>query len=109
MARPSRSRPAPELKIAAGGLMATRWLDSVDDRRIYALKLTGVAAVYFGAAKLGLSLAYMNSSISAVWPPTGIALVAMVFWGYRMWPGIALGALLANSWTGIPIYATLGI
>ena len=87
-----------------------RWLDAIDeDRRIYALKLLGLAAVYYGAAKLGLSLAFMNSSISAVWPPTGIALVAIVFWGYRMWPGIALGALLANSWTGIPFYSTLGI
>lgn len=87
-----------------------RWLDAIEeDRRIYALKLLGLAAVYYGAAKLGLSLAFMNSSISAVWPPTGIALAAVVFWGYRMWPGIALGALLANSWTGIPIYSTLGI
>src|SRR4051794_18456503 len=87
-----------------------RWLEGIpEDRRIYALKLLGLAAVYYGAAKLGLSLAFMNSSISAVWPPTGIALAAIVFWGYRMWPGIALGALLANSWTGIPIYSTLGI
>jgi len=87
-----------------------RWLDAIEeDRRTYVLKLLGVAAVYYGAAKLGLSLAFMNSSISAVWPPTGIALAAVVFWGYRIWPGIALGALLANSWTGIPIYSTLGI
>jgi len=87
-----------------------RWLEGIpEDRRIYALKLLGLAAAYYGAAKLGLSLAFMNSSISAVWPPTGIALTALVFWGYRMWPGIALGALVANSWTGIPIYATLGI
>ena len=86
-----------------------RWLDAIqEDRRTYALKLLLVAAVYYGAAKLGLSLAFMNSSISAVWPPTGIALVAIVFWGYRMWPGIALGALLANSWTGIPFYARSG-
>lgn len=87
-----------------------RWLDAIEeDRRIYALRLLFVAGVYYGAAKLGLSLAYANSSISAVWPPTGIALAVVVFWGYRMWPGIAVGALLANSWTGIPFYATLGI
>ena len=86
------------------------WLDAIDeDRRTYALKVIGLAAVYFGAAKLGLSLAFMNSSISAVWPPTGIALAGIVFWGYRMWPAIALGALFANSWTGIPFYSTLGI
>src|SRR3954466_7861693 len=87
-----------------------RWLEGIpEDRRIYALKLLGLAAVYYGAAKLGLSLAYMNSSISAVWPPTGIALAALVFWGYRMWPGVLLGALLANGWTGVPLYAVAGI
>jgi integral membrane sensor domain MASE1 len=91
-------------------LAAMRWMDVIEgDRRTYVLRVLGVAAVYYGAAKLGLSLAFMNSSISAVWPPTGIALAALVFWGYRMWPGVALGALLANSWTGIPIYSTLGI
>jgi integral membrane sensor domain MASE1 len=80
-----------------------------EDRRIYALKLVAVVAVYFGAAKLGLSLAYMNDSISAVWPPTGIALAATVFWGYRMWPAIALGAILGNVDTGVPWYTVLGI
>jgi integral membrane sensor domain MASE1 len=86
------------------------WRGAIDeDRRTYALKLVGVAALYYGAAKLGLSLAYTNSSISAVWPPTGIALAATVFWGYRMWPAIALGALLANAWTGVPWFSVLGI
>jgi integral membrane sensor domain MASE1 len=80
-----------------------------EDRRIYALKLLAVAAVYYGAAELGLSLAYTNNSISAVWPPTGLALAATVFWGYRMWPGIALGALLGNVDTGVPWYTVLGI
>jgi integral membrane sensor domain MASE1 len=80
-----------------------------EERWIYALKLAGLAAVYYGAAKLGLSLAFMNSSISAVWAPTGIALSALVFWGYRMWPGVLLGALLANAWTGVPAYGVAGI
>jgi integral membrane sensor domain MASE1/anti-sigma regulatory factor (Ser/Thr protein kinase) len=77
--------------------------------RLYAAKLVGVAAVYYGSAKLGLELAFETRSVTAVWPPTGIALAAVVLWGARMWPGIALGAFLANSWTGIPLYAVLGI
>jgi serine phosphatase RsbU (regulator of sigma subunit) len=32
-----------------------------------------------------------------------------VVWGPRFWPGVALGAFLANSWTGIPISSVLGI
>ncbi|MET0511824.1 MAG: MASE1 domain-containing protein [Thermoleophilaceae bacterium] len=75
----------------------------------HAAKVAGVAAAYYGSAKLGLGLAFETTSVTAVWPPTGIALAAVVLWGYRVWPGVALGALLANGWTGIPLYAVLGI
>jgi integral membrane sensor domain MASE1/anti-sigma regulatory factor (Ser/Thr protein kinase) len=77
--------------------------------RLYAAKLAAVAAAYYGSAKLGLELAFETRSVTAVWPPTGIALAAVVLWGSRMWPAVALGAFLANSWTGIPLYAVLGI
>jgi len=76
---------------------------------LYSAKIAVLAGAYYGAAKLGLQLAFENSSVTAVWPPTGIALAALVLGGYRLWPGVALGAFLANSWTGIPIYAVLGI
>ena len=76
---------------------------------IYLAQVAGVAAAYYASAKLGLGLAFETTSVTAVWPPTGIALVAVVLWGYRIWPGVALGALLANSWTGVPFYAVLGI
>jgi class 3 adenylate cyclase/integral membrane sensor domain MASE1 len=77
--------------------------------KIYAAKVAGLAGAYYGSAKLGLDLAFETNSVTAVWPPTGIALAALVLWGYRLWPGVALGAFLANSWTGIPLYAVLGI
>jgi integral membrane sensor domain MASE1/anti-sigma regulatory factor (Ser/Thr protein kinase) len=76
---------------------------------MYAARIAGVAAAYYGSAKLGLSLAFETGSVTAVWPPTGIALAAVVLWGYRIWPGVALGAFLANAWTGVPLYAVLGI
>jgi len=44
-----------------------------------------------------------------VWPPTSIALAALVLWEMRYWPGVALGAPLANGWTGVPIETVLGI
>ena len=59
------------------------------------------AAVYVAAAKGGLALAYGNSSVTAVWAPTGIALAVLVLGGRRLWPGVALGAALANTWTGL--------
>ena len=53
-----------------------------------------VAAAYFGAAKVGLSLAFVAEQVTAVWPPTGIALAALLLFGSRAWPGIALGAAI---------------
>ena len=76
-----------------------------EDFKSYLAKVALVGAAYYGSAKLGLSLAFQSGSVTAVWPPTGIALAAVVLWGNRMWPGVALGAFLANSWTGVPIYA----
>jgi serine phosphatase RsbU (regulator of sigma subunit) len=68
-----------------------------------------LAGAYYGAAKLGLSFAFETPSVTAIWPPTGLALAALVLGGYRFWPGVAIGAFLSNSWTGIPLLATIGI
>jgi len=62
-----------------------------------------LAGVYFAASKLGFSVAYDAEQVTLVWPPTGIALAAVLVWGYRMWPGIALGAFLANVTTNEPV------
>jgi PAS domain S-box-containing protein len=55
-----------------------------------------VAAAYITAGKLGLALAFVNASATAVWPPTGIALAAILIFGRRVWPGIFLGAFFVN-------------
>src|SRR5437764_2470179 len=68
-----------------------------------------LAAVYFGAAKLGLSVASVAAQVTLVWPPTGIALAAVLLFGYRVWPGIALGALLANALANEPRPVACGI
>ena len=73
------------------------------------LLLTLTAAIYFGAAKLGLSLAFINANVSPVWPPTGIAIAAVLLLGYRIWPGILLGAFLANFLTPVPVASAMGI
>src|SRR3989441_561086 len=71
--------------------------------------VAGVAAVYFLAARFGLSLAFVNASASPVWPPTGIALAALLVLGYRAWPGVWLGAFLANLATSGALGTSLGI
>src|SRR5262245_11418183 len=55
-----------------------------------------LAVVYFAAAKASLLLAIPPGYATAVWPPSGIALAAMLLLGSRVWPGIWLGAALVN-------------
>lgn len=67
------------------------------------LKALVVVLVYFGAARLGLSLAFINASVSPIWPPTGVAIAAVLLLGYRIWPAILAGAFLANIFTPVSI------
>src|SRR3984893_15000094 len=68
-----------------------------------------LAALYVAAGKLGLKLALVHASASAVWPPTGIALAALLLLGRRMWPGIFIGAFVANVTTAGSVTTSLGI
>ena len=69
------------------------------DRGRYGLALAAVAAAYFLLAKLGLQLASINPSASPIWPPTGVALAAVLLGGLRIWPAILVGAFAANATT----------
>lgn len=64
-----------------------------------------VAVVYYVAARLGLLLAFQHTNASPVWPPSGLALAAMLAWGPGVWPGVFLGAVLANVAEFLSIYA----
>jgi signal transduction histidine kinase/ActR/RegA family two-component response regulator len=68
-----------------------------------------LALIYFVAGKLALKLAFVNASASAVWPPAGIALAALLILGYRVWPAIFVGAFLVNVTTAGNIFTSLGI
>jgi len=71
--------------------------------------VAALAVVYLIAAKLGLMLAFVQASATVVWPPTGIALAAFLVFGYRVWPGIFVGAFLANVMTEGAVATSLGI
>src|SRR5216117_4556090 len=76
-------------------------------RRVWLL--IGLAAVYFFAAKLGLRFAFINSSVTTIWPPAGIALAAFVLLGYGVWPAILAGAFFANISTTGSVFPSVGI
>jgi len=68
-----------------------------------------VAAAYVVAGKVGLSLAVVHPSATAVWAPTGIALAAFLRLGYGVWPAIFVGAFLVNVTTAGSIATSIGI
>src|SRR5713226_8510904 len=106
MSRASLDFPAPPLSERRlpeeGGVQRPHRLK-------YALTLVALATVYLIAGKLGLKLALVNPSATAVWPPTGIALAALLLLGYRVWPAIFVGAFFVNVLTAGSIFTSLGI
>src|SRR5439155_1011573 len=60
------------------------------------LRLALVALAYWLAAKLSLNLALVHGQVTPIWPPTGIALVAILLVGRRAAAAIALAAFAVN-------------
>jgi PAS domain S-box-containing protein len=75
----------------------------------YWLLLAVLAALYFATGKLGLALSVEAKQVTAVWPPSGISLAVFLLFGYRAWPGIALGAFLLNFSANEPWFTACGI
>jgi signal transduction histidine kinase/CheY-like chemotaxis protein len=69
----------------------------------------GLALVYFVAGKVGLHFAVVHPSATAVWPATGLSFAALLLLGYRVWPGIFLGAFLVNVTTAGSFASSLGV
>jgi len=72
-------------------------------------RLVLLAVLYVLAGKLGLMLALVHPSATAVWPPTGITLAALLVLGYEVWPAIFVGAFLVNLFTAGSVATSLGI
>jgi diguanylate cyclase (GGDEF)-like protein len=70
---------------------------------------SALLAVYFIAGKLGLRVAFAFPSATPVWPATGLALVAFLLLGARVWPVIFVGAFLVNLTTAGTAFTSVGI
>ncbi len=72
-------------------------------------ELVLVAATYYAVAEIGLQLALVNDSVTPLWPPTGLAVVAFLAFGPRVWPAVAIAAFAVNlpigpsAWTALAI------
>src|SRR5882672_14549 len=60
------------------------------------LQLALVALAYWLTALISLRLALVHGQVTPIWPPTGIALVAILVFGRRVWPAIFVAALAVN-------------
>src|SRR4051812_19229681 len=78
-------------------------------RARYLLTLLLVFVVYFVTARLGLMVGAVSTFATLVWAPTGIALMACLLGGARMWPAIALAAFLVNLSIGASPFTATGI
>jgi len=69
------------------------------------IKLTAsilaLAAAYLLAGKAGLALAIPPGYATAIFPASGVALAALLFLGWRFWPGIFIGSLALNLWISL--------
>lgn len=62
---------------------------------------------YFVAGKLMLSIS--STHVALIWPSAGIALCALLFRGWRLWPGILLGSLFSNMANEVTFFCSLSI
>ncbi|WP_235953073.1 bifunctional diguanylate cyclase/phosphodiesterase [Noviherbaspirillum galbum] len=61
-----------------------------------------LAALCLGASSASRQLAIPPSVVSALWPPSAVALCGLLAWGWQMIPAIWLGCVLAAFLAGIP-------
>ena len=61
---------------------------------LYGIMVGAVAGLYYGAGRAGLHLAYLHGTVTALWPPVGVGVAALIILGPGIWPGIVLGDLL---------------
>ena len=64
--------------------------------------MLALALIYAVLARLGLALDAVSGFAALVWPPSGLSLAALVLGGMRLWPGVMLGAFVANATAGAP-------
>lgn len=71
-------------------------LDSVSGWLTYLLLSALTAGAYVLTGRVGLLLSTENGYSTLIWPPSGLALAAIMLLGLRIWPALALGAYITN-------------
>ncbi|HEY5383588.1 MAG TPA: MASE1 domain-containing protein, partial [Candidatus Paceibacterota bacterium] len=70
---------------------------------------TGLFFVYLIIGRIELIIHPIAAFATLLWLPAGIALAALVVYGYRLWPAIVLAAFAVYFSAGVGFLASLGI
>ena len=100
-----------DVSVEAGASRPTRTpkLAGLPNGASHLVLILMIAAVYYGAAQTGFLFAFATKQVTAIWPPTGLSLAALVLGGRRLWPGVALGAFVSNITSSEPLISALGV
>jgi signal transduction histidine kinase len=76
---------------------------SGSDRRTWLVRrgvgIVLVAAAYYLTGKAGLHLRYVHGTVTALWPPVGVGIAALLIWGPALWPGIVIADLAVGDYS----------
>ena len=73
------------------------------------LRTVALFAIYFVVARTALKFNAVSGFAALVWPPSGLALAALVLFGRDLWPGIAAAAFAVNWSLGAPLAVAVGM
>jgi diguanylate cyclase (GGDEF)-like protein/PAS domain S-box-containing protein len=83
--------------------LLNRPLDSILVRSIL------LALAYFATAQIGLQFALVGHAVTLFWPPSGIALAAILLGGNRYLFAVFVGAFFSNLTSGLSLLAVVGM
>jgi signal transduction histidine kinase len=92
---------------ATEGRLPLAWRDP-HHRGRYLLTVGGLAAAYYGAAKLGYQLEFAGPVAAIIWLPAGVGIAFLYLGGLGLWPGVLVADLLANDYSALPLGSALG-
>src|SRR3989449_1712871 len=108
----SPSQPTPAGRTRSNSTACfTRWLKARHAVGFVNYLSKGVlhGVVYYVAAVLSLRMALVGGQVTPIWPPTGIALVGLLYFGRKVWPGVAIAAFLVNAPIGPTLFTAAGV
>jgi signal transduction histidine kinase len=85
-----------------------KFLDFMQKKQ-YFLRLLLLFGLYFITGFIGLKINAVSGFATVLWPPAGIALTALLLFGYSLWPAITLAAFLVNLFQGASPWLALAI